>query len=814
MPQKLSSWLSVLIFGLCSFVYITAQEADDVPEMTPVIERKTIRSLSISGNNLITQEALLARMPYRIGDPFNPAKTADLIKNLYSLGYFNNIVVEVEDISSTEVALHIIVEEKKKIEAVVYKGNANLTAEEIEKKYKFSEIPAMNEDELGRYAAQIKQLYAEKNYHVATITTELQPTDRGTYIALFTICEGNKAVVKRVFFRGNSCISSRKLRDSIFTREDWLFGFLSKAGSYQPEMLEVDKHIIENYYQSNGFFTARVVDICVDIEPETQCITVTYTIEEGDLYTVKSVSAPGNDILTEEQILNCMTLKPGQLYSREAVRDTLEGLRILWGRFGYIYADIEPVIVPNFEDKTIELTFNSELGNKITLNRLTIFGNCKTREYVIRRMILLCEGDVLTTPAMDLSKSRVEGLGFFDPQDGVEWRMNKISENCVDLDLMLKEVKTGKFEGSIGYGGADPQSPSTSARVGVTLADRSLFGTGVSCMFSASWAKEDHSLGLTVFQPWLFDRPIGAGFNLYHRGSIYEDFKNVTTTPREKLSGGSIQLMFQLPGCPDVSTSLTGGVERIQFQKGIRADRVGLTEEQRTLYQSFIDRRFENGTTGWITSIIGQDLRNNPVFPNRGYNWSLTTKVAAPTDASKFGYVKADFDVTWLTPLIGDYDLIFLLHGHAGIVGQLRDKVIPYRELYNMGGPGTVRGFEFGQIGPQVFCSSVGAKKAFWVNAELIFSIKKDQSIRGVLFYDGGAGWDTPLTPLQRTLLDNPANIGALTNNRFRYRHSIGFGIRLLQPAPLRIDWGFKLDRNKRLREKFYEVHFSMSQDF
>ncbi len=813
MPQKLNSWLRVLIFGLSSFVYISAEKADSLPETTPVVERKTIRSISISGNNLITQEALLARMPYRIGDPFNPAKTGDLIKNFYNLGYFNNVIVDVEDISDTEVALHVIVEEKKKIESIVYRGNNNLTADEIEKKYKFSEIPAMDENELSRYADQIKQLYVEKNYHAATITTELQPTERGTYIAVFTICEGNKAVVKRVFFKGNSCVSTRRLRELIFTREDWLFGFLSKAGSYQPEMLNGDRYMIENYYQSNGFFTARVVDICVDIEQETQCITVTYTIEEGDLFTVKSVSAPGNDLLTEEQILKCMTLKPGQLYSKEVVVDTIEGLRTLWGRFGYIYADIEPVIIPNFEDKTIEITFNSELGNKITLNRLTICGNNKTREYVIRRMILLCEGDVLTTPAMDISKSRVEGLGFFDPQNGVEWRMNKISENCVDLDLMLKEVKTGKLDGSIGYGGADPQSPATSVRVGLNVSDRNLLGTGVSWNLSASWAKGDHSVNFNVFQPWLFDRPIGAGLGVYHRAAIYEDFKNVTDTPREKLTGGSLQFMFQVPGCPDISTSLTGGVERIQFQK-VNADRAGRSAAQFDLYQSFIDRRFISGTTGWITNIIGQDLRNNPVFPNRGYNWSLTTKVTVPADASTFGYVKADFDATWLTPLIGEYDLIFLLHGHAGIVEQLRNKVIPYRELYNMGGPGTVRGFEFGQIGPQVFCSSVGAKKAFWVNAELIFSIKKDQSIRGVVFYDGGAGWDTPLTQEQRLLLDNPANIGALTNNRFRYRHSIGFGIRLLQPAPLRIDWGFKLDRNKRLREKFYEVHFSMSQEF
>jgi outer membrane protein assembly factor BamA len=125
-----------------------------------------------------------------------------------------------------------------------------------------------------------------------------------------------------------------------------------------------------------------------------------------------------------------------------------------------------------------------------------------------------------------------------------------------------------------------------------------------------------------------------------------------------------------------------------------------------------------------------------------------------------------------------------------------------------------VRGFEFGQIGPQLFGSSVGAKKAFWVNAELIFSITEDQSIRGLVFYDGGAGWDTPLSTTQKALLLDPVNVGALTNNQFRYRHAIGFGLRLLKPAPVRVDWAFKLDRNRRKGEKFYEVHFSMNQDF
>ncbi len=207
--------------------------------------------------------------------------------------------------------------------------------------------------------------------------------------------------------------------------------------------------------------------------------------------------------------------------------------------------------------------------------------------------------------------------------------------------------------------------------------------------------------------------------------------------------------------------------------------------------------------------MTGQDFRNHPTYPSKGYNWSFTGKFCYPTPVSNFSFYKIDLDATWLTPLIGDSDLIFLLHGHAGVAKPLAGKNIPYRELYHVGGPATVRGYLYGQIGPQIFGDSIGAQKAFWVNAELIFSVTKDQSLRGVLFYDGGAGWDTTSGARFQEL----GMQDILKNNRFKYKHSVGFGIRLASP-PIRIDWGFKLDRNKRLNEPASEVHFNMAQDF
>lgn len=775
---------------------------------------KHIRSIIIQGNTFVPEEAIRARLPFQEGEPFVTAKTGNLIRNLYDLKFFNQVQVETEEVSPSELNVYVIVQEKKKVESVLYEGNEALSADELEKELSLSQVAALDEEELGLYADKIKALYSEKNYHRTTVTTELRPTEQGTYIALFKICDGPRARVKRVCFEGNHCIPGHTLRKLIFTREAWLFGFMNKAGTYKPDMLDVDKFIIENYYQSRGYLAARVVDTRVDIDESTQDITVTYFVEEGPLFTVTKVSAPGNDILNEVQLLSALPIAAGQLYSKELIRESIERLRAIWGRYGYIYADIEPVIIPNFETHTVEITFNSDLGKIYTLNRINIIGNKKTCDYVIRRNIMLIEGQLVSLPGMDATKDRIEKLGYFDPQGGVDWHIKKISQDCVDLDLMLKEIKTGNLNAQLSYGGADPQSPSTSIRVGFTASDRNLFGTGVRANLSGSFSKQDRLITVSLFQPWLFDRPLGGGLEFYHRSSFYEDFNNISTTPKEHLTGGNLSLLWFIPGYPDVSASVAGGAERIRFQQGLRAEVAGRTSAQNDLMQTFIDRRFASGTSGFLNVVLGQDVRNHPVFPNKGYNWSFVTRVGVPAADSTFGYAKADFDATWLTPIIGEYDLVFLLHGHAGIVSSLRDKLIPYRDLYNVGGPGSVRGFEFGQIGPQVFSSSVGAKKAFWVNAELIFSVTQDQSIRGLVFYDGGAGWDTPLSTLQRDLLALPENRGALTNNAFRYRHSIGFGIRLLNPAPIRVDWAFKLDRNKRKGESFFEVHFSMNQEF
>ena len=814
---KVSSLIPLIMIITMLYVPIVAETDDEIDFISESeisnnnptqLSNRIIDTIIITGNSLVSRAAIQAKIPYQVGDVIKPHKTDQLIRALYGLGYFDNIKVMGEEVSSTHINLHVIIQEKSKIESINYTGNDHLKENEIEKKLKLSEVKTIDSQELVGIIEQLKKLYIEKNYHNAAIKAELNQIDTKRVIINFIIDEGKKSLVKRVFFEGNHHLSSKQLRKLTFTREDWLLGFFDKSGSYQPDAIEYDKHVIENFYQSNGFLAARVVDVIVQPYTSPEELQVTFVIEEGDLYTVSKVSAPGNDVLTEEQILARIPIRPGNFYSKDLIRQTMESLRVMWGEFGYIYADVQPSINPDQDNKTVEISFYNDLGNKITVNRIKLVGNIKTRDNVIRREIGFNENELLTTYQMNESKRRVENLGYFEQRTGVNWKIVKVDENSADLDLILKEVKTGKMFAQIGFGGTeDFQSPSKSFKIGAGLQDTNLLGTGIIYNLNGSYSQEDRSIVFSLLNPWLLDRPIRGGIDASHRQATYDEFKNVVSPPVEATSFISGNLGFIPQSLNFTNVVIDAGIQSICYKGGKpQASLPFEFQREQANFQKNLNRIFQGGELVWTGLAMMQDTRNHPIHPSRGYQWSAFSKFGIPHCIGNFGFFKVDLDARWWTPLINEFDLVLYLHGHAGLVTSIKDHQIPYRELYHIGGPATVRGFIFGQIGPAMLGDSIGGKKAFWVNAELQFPITKDMSMRGVVFYDGGAGWDAPCaSDIDRELL---------RNNHFNYRHSIGFGIRLTYPTAARIDWGFKLDRNKRCGESASEVHFTMAHDF
>lgn len=786
---------------------------DSTSQNPSVQEKPLIRSILVEGNKAISTRAILEKVPFRSENLFDRRKTGDSIRSLYGLGYFRNIQIATDEVSPGVIDLIIMVTEKNRISGMEFTGNSTISTEKIKTALDSSHIKTLDKEELDNLGEQIKKLYREKGYHHATVTGALKPDAEGTFIAQFEVKEGTCSAIKIVNFKGNEHIADRFLRTKIFTREDWLLGFLDQSGTYHPDAIARDKYMIEDMYQSNGYLMARVVDTIIK---ENECgeIEVTFVINEGDLYCISNVSAPGNELLSEQQLLWRIPIRQGQLYSKDLIRKTMEQLRMLWGEYGYIYADVQPDVRPDPTTKTVSVSFSTDLGNRIAVNRINIVGNRKTREKVIRRELLFDEGDTLTTFAMEESKRRVEMLGFFDQKEGVNWKIIKIDEDTADLDLVLNEIKTGRMQFKMGFGpGGQGDAQSTTERFSVNLElfDTNFGGNGILYNMSGSYSKQDKIFNMGIGNRWLFDRPLYGGADFHMRSTTYEDFFITIAPPTERTVGGGLNLGLRLERLWYAQMGLAGGYESIKYASANIARQVSADPNVQAAMQLTVDRSFQPGDLAWLGASLSQDARNHPMYPTQGYAWTVDTKIGIPNPRSPFGFAKLEAEADWFTPIIQQYGLALHINSYLGVVHLLSGYTAPYRELFHIGGPATVRGFTYGQIGPSLALpnspnSSLGAKNAFTFSAELQFPITEDYNMRGVVFYDGGAGWQTPDA--------SAIPAGFLRNNNFDFRHAIGFGIRLTSPTPICLDWGFKLDPRKRRGESVSEFHMSASQSF
>jgi len=805
--NKLLFLQKYILFGFLFFFFF---------HIFSLVDKMRIQDIVVHGNKTVSEETILNHLPYHLGGIFDASKTRTAIVNLYNgLKRFRNINIGIEKVSNDFLVVHVHVEEKYPLLDVIFVNNTAISDKEIREKISIATLTAIDENEAGRIAEQIKELYLQKGYYKANVDSSLT-FENGRAHAHFIINEGKRAIVKQIDFVGNTHASSSKLRSIIPTKEDWILSFLDHAGYFHAQKLEADKYFIEQYYKNFGFLHAHVIDTKIKVN-EQEHMYITYVIDEGSSYIVKELSLADatKEIDEKNDLLALEFLKVGIPYSLEALRATLNNLELFWKNQGYIFAHVDPLMTVDEEKKEVRISFLVDKGEQISVRFLKIIGNRKTRRKVVLRNLLVEEGSLLTQFQLERSKYNVESLGYFDTE-GVQWKMRRIDEHSVDLDLMVKEGKTGHLGIQFSYGGdgISLQAPLAGFSCKGDFSDTNLFGYGINASVNVTLSRDETGFFFHVAQPWLFDRPIFGAIDAYHRRPSYTLFHHIERgAVNEKLTGASGTLGYILQTrsvwFESVQFLCTTGFEDVAYNHPPKAKFFDpLVAAQ---YQLILDKEFNPGKYWFLSFYIDQDLRNHPIHTSRGHRLRLGSKIAFSAFGNSIGFYKWDIDYSWYTPIIGEQDLVFRFRGYAGMASNFSHKTIPFGELFLLGGQSNIRGFEFGQCGPQFRDDPIGGRKGLFVTADFIAPLLSDLSVKLVAFYNGGAGFDNPYADL--------VDKTNMKNNNFDYRHAVGFGIRLLRPTPISIDWGFKIDPRKNKNnpkddETPYEIHFTMSYAF
>ena len=690
-----------------------------------------VASIDIRGNKKIELPAIQGRLTLKPGDPYTAENVRGQIKILYETGYFEDVQVET-DSTAQGIALTFLVHEKPFITEIVFDGNEELSDDKLKEKITIKSQAFLDQQQAKESAEKIRLAYQEDGFFNAQVIPVVQTLDEDRKRLTFLVKEGDKAKIKTVNFDGMRSANKDEMFKVMATREwiPWyglftqmkLPSFLSDAGVLKREEMNNDVERIREVLLNKGYLNAQVGLPSVELSEDKKWFVVTYSVLEGEPFTVAEVGFRGNTVFEEPELRDKMKIRPGEIFQRQKIRDEITRLTDMYGSRGYAFADVVPNVNPNNEERTATIILNIKEGEMMRIRQINVYGNDKTKDNVIRRELRVDEQDVIDTPSLKRSFQRLNNLNFFET---VEILPQQVEPDKVDLNVRVKEKPTGQFSIGGGFSTLDKL---------VAIADiteGNLGGNGWMGRIRGQLGQQ-RTLGLITFRnPYLNDSLTSMQIDVYRSMTNY-------VTYFEKKGGASLTFGRWLSEYVSGSISLVA--EQLNFSDPNNTCGISPTLFvcQQLGYQT---------TTGFRTS-LARDTRDYYLDPRTGWRTSVGFDLGTPYLGGTNNFYKYYFDVIKYTPLV--YDTRFSIHARYGQAEGLNGKPVPLTELFFVGGINTMRGFVFGRAGPvdPVTGSLLGAAKELIFNNDFIFPISTEAKLNGVIFFDYGKGFgeDEPLS--------------------------------------------------------------------
>ena len=758
-----------LLIGLILLICALPLYSKTVSEQE--FEEVEIYKIEFFGNKVIKDDRLKNLISTKIGDTYKSNIIKEDIKKLYKTNYFYKIDI-VTKLIKDKILLIYRFEENPILADLRISGNDKISESEILEVIPIEKGKLTSRDILETTKAIIEQFYLLKGFNNVQISEKITPIGQGSIQYSVKIKEGKRGYVKGIVIKGTSDENIAEILKKLETKTKWVFSPITGRGRLSEDIIDADRSKVRGFFLNNGYINAKVSKPRIEYVKEKDGYLVVFDVEEGDRYKVGSITFSG-DLLDNKDLSQYTSLDDVEYFSLEKMNTDIESLTIAYGDEAYAFANINPIFNQDDEQLKISIKYNVEKGEKYKVNKITISGNTRTRDKVIRREIKIKEQENYSGTKIKKSKSFINRRNYFEFVN-IKEVPSKDKPNYLDLEVEVEEKPTGYFSIQGGYSSVE------ALLLGVQIQENNLFGYGKSLGASVTVGTVSQNFLIDYFDPYFLDTSYQFGLQLFKREYQYIDYDRARW-------GGLLQFGKELN---------TWTFARLKYRfESIKVD--DLNSVATEVLQESKDK------ISSVTLGLTYDTRDNFMDPSKGISSSLYIQESN-------SYLGANLHFTEYTASFGKYysfipnhTLAFTADGAFIDFRNVGDRLI-VSERYYLGGPENLRGYKFARVSPRRTLSNgkfvrIGGNKYVYSALEYLYPLALETGLKGILFIDVGETYEETQT---------------IDLNPWDMKKDIGFGFRWLSPVgPLKLDFGFPLG-NRESDESKFEVQFSFGSVF
>ncbi|MDX1681016.1 MAG: outer membrane protein assembly factor BamA [Akkermansiaceae bacterium] len=790
MPTRLSLSLPLLFASLMVLA---------APVLAQDFEGRNITALDIryNGAKTINENVLRNQISSKPGTVYRADNLDNDITALYESGYVDDVTFLAEPVGENGVRLIAEVTTRPIREAIGFVGNTVVDDRKLAEETGLGPSGIMSDAAILEARRNLEQYYRDIGYPDVVVTHRVEPTDRkGFANLLFVIDEGLKFEIRKIRFEGNQAFSDRELRREMDVKEKGWFSWLTKSGRFEPDELDSSLDKVLDFYRSKGYLRVSSPGIRREVVGDGR-VDLIIPINEGAKYTVDSVGFGKMSVFEPEELRPGLSLVGGDAYSSEKMRQDIKMIRSYYGSRGYADASVNPDIQDAGPNR-VKIIYRITEGEQFEVGRINIAGNTKTKDKVIRRELALQPGDNFNTVELETSEARLKNLQYFSRVDvtGVP-----AGGGYRDIDVLVEEKKTGSIGVGVGFSSVD-------SVVGFFNLEQSNFdlfnpwnftGGGQRFALNLRLGTERNEASISITEPWFMDRQLALGTELFYRDSTY--FSDVY---EQTNVGAAISLRKPLTSLSFVRAELRA--ENVEIDSEVNgndtfspgaAGNTDITGDPTDGANSLLSDERIGGDYSRIALGLSYvyDSRDSPIIARSGQKYDIGLTYAG------FG---ADVETYTLSAQASShwnfrYDTILSVTGEMAFVDGSGE--IPVFERMFLGGPRTLRGFEFRDVGPRDsgYTEEVyGGSSLAYISTE--FSVPLMDTIRGVVFADAGFVNEDSWDPAPDDIYSD-----------------VGIGVRFIlpiSPVPLALDYAVPVSSPDDEADKGGQFNFSLQTAF